>query len=59
MNEGLPPLKMNAMFHRDPDNDRISIYLPDDDDDIFTSLPPSFATVGAMPTEPASLDEAL
>ena len=59
MNEGLPPLKVNAMCLGDADDDRIGIYLPEDDDDIFTTLPPSFATVGAMGTEPASLDEAL
>ena len=59
MNEGLPLLKANTMFLGDADDDGIGIYLPEDDDDIFAMLPPSLATVGAMGTEPASLDEAL
>ena len=59
MNEGLPPLKANTMFLGDADDDGIGIYLLEDDDNIFATLPPSFATVGAMDTEPASLDEAL
>jgi hypothetical protein len=59
MNEGLPPLEANAMCLGDADDDGIGIYLPENDDDIFAMLPPSFATVGAMGTEPASLNEAL
>ena len=59
MAEGLPPLKANYMSLADPNDDDIGIHLPEDDDDIFVMLPPDFATVGAMGTEPASLDEAL
>ena len=59
MNGGLPPLKVNTMCLGDADDDGIGIYLPEDDDDIFARLSPSFATVGAMGTEPPSLDEAL
>ena len=59
MNEGLPPLEANAMCLGDADDDGIGIYLPENDDDIFAMLPPGFATVGAMGTEPASLNEAL
>ena len=59
MNECLSPLKVNAMFLGDADDDRIGIYLPEDDDELFATLPPHFATVGAMGAEPASLDEAL
>ena len=57
MNEGLPPLEANTMCLGDADDDGICIYLPEDDDNIFSTLPPGFATVGAMGTEPASLDE--
>jgi hypothetical protein len=31
----------------------------DDDDEVFTHLPPEFAAVGAMGTEPTSIDKAL
>ena len=58
MAEALPPLEANLMSLADPDDD-IGIYLPEDDDDIFAMLPPDFATVGAMGTEPTSIDEAL
>jgi hypothetical protein len=59
MAEALPPLAANIVSLADPDDDNIRIHLPEDDDDIFTMLPPDFATVGAMGTEPASIDEAL
>jgi hypothetical protein len=59
MAEALPPLEANFVSLADPDDDDIGIYLPEDDDDIFAMLPPDFATVGAMGTEPASIDEAL
>jgi len=29
----------------DDDGDRIGIYIPEDDDDMFAVLPPDFATV--------------
>ena len=59
MTEALPPLKENVVSIADPDDDEIGIHLPEDDDDVFASLPTDFATVGAMGTEPASIDEAL
>jgi len=61
MHNALPPLEANAAYLGDPDDDgdRIGIYIPEDDDDMFAVLPPDFATVGAMGTEPASIDEAL
>jgi hypothetical protein len=59
MAEALPPLEANVVSLTDPDDDEVGIHLPEDDDDVFAMLPPDFATVGAMGTEPASLDEAL
>jgi len=59
MADALPPLEANFVSLADPDDDDIGIYLPEDDDDMFAMLPPDFATVGAMGTEPASIDEAL
>lgn len=59
MAEALPPLEANVMSLTDPDGDDIGIYLPEDDNDMFAMLPPDFAFVGAMGTEPASMDEAL
>ena len=59
MAEGLPPLEANFVSLADPDDDNIGIYLPEDDDDMFAMLPPNFATVCAMGTEPTSTDEAL
>ena len=59
MAQALPPLEANVVSLADPDDDEIGIHLPEDDDDIFATLPPDFATVGAMGTEPASIDEAL
>ena len=60
MHNALPPLEANAAYLGDPDDgDGIGIYIPEDDDDTFAALPPDFATVGAMGTEPASIDEAL
>ena len=59
MAEALPPLEANVVSLADPDDDEVGIHLPEDDDDVFAMLPPDFATVGAMGTEPASLDEAL
>src|SRR5882762_4938951 len=59
MAEALPPLEANIVSLADPDDDEIGISLPKDDDDIFATIPPDFATVGAMGTEPASIDEAL
>ena len=59
MAEALPPLEANIVSLADPDDDEIGISLPKDDDDIFATIPPHFATVGAMGTEPASIDEAL
>jgi hypothetical protein len=41
MQKALPPLEANVAYLGDPD-----------DDDIFTRLPPDFASVGAMGTEP-------
>ena len=40
MNEGLPLLKANTMFLGDADDDGIGIYLPEDYDNIFVTLPP-------------------
>ena len=59
MDKGLPPLKANAVYLADLDDDEIGIHLPKDDDDIFAMLPLDFTTIGTMGTEPASLDEAL
>jgi len=59
MAEALPPLKANVVSLADPDDDEIGISLPEDDDDTFATVPPDFATVGAMGTEPASIDEDL
>ena len=59
MHNALSPLEANAMYLADPnDDDGIGMYTLEDDDDIF-HLPPDFATVGAMGTEPVSIDEAL
>jgi len=61
MHNALPPLQANAAYLADPsDSDGIGMYIPEDDDDgIFSHLPAEFAAVGAMGTEPASIDEAL
>src|SRR5271169_109619 len=60
MHEALPPLEANIADSQDPeDGDDISIQLPEDYDDYFSGLPPNFALVGAMGTEPRSIDEAL
>src|ERR1700749_382576 len=59
MAEGLSPLEANVMSLTDPDGDDISIHLSEDDNDMFAKLPPDFAIVGAIDTEPASIDEAL
>jgi hypothetical protein len=48
MDKGLPPLKANILSLADVD-----------DDDIFAMLPPDFALVGTMGTEPQTIDEAL
>ena len=59
MHNALPPLQANAAYLADPsDNDKIGMYISEDDDHLLT-LPADFATVGAMGTEPASIDEAL
>jgi len=59
MHKALPPLEANVAYLGDPDDDGIGLHIPKDDDDIFTRLPPDFAIVGAMGTEPASIDKAL
>jgi hypothetical protein len=60
MHNALPPLPANVVYLGDPDDNGTGLYLPEsDNDDIFTSLPPGFANVGAMGSEPASIDEAL
>jgi hypothetical protein len=59
MAEALPPLEANAVSLADPDDDKIGISLPEDDDNMFTTLLPHFVIVGAIRTEPASIDEAL
>ena len=44
----------------EPLNDEDSlIELPDDHEQIFTDLPPDFALIGGLNSEPASIDEAL
>ena len=59
MAEAPPPLKANVVSITDSDDDEIGIHLPKDDDNMFAPLPPDFAIVGAMGTEPTSIDEAL
>jgi hypothetical protein len=59
MAEALPPLEANVVSIADSDDDEIGIHLPEDDDNMFASLPPDFTIVSAMGTEPASIDEAL
>ena len=61
MHNALPPLKANSVVLCDPDDkiDGIGIYALDDNNKLSDMLPPHFSTVGAMGTEPKSLDEAL
>ena len=42
MAEVVPPLEANVVLLADPDDDKIGIHLPKDDDDMFASLPPDF-----------------
>ena len=58
MHKGLL-LEANVVSLVNPDDDGIRISLPEDDNNILDSLPPDFTIVGAMGTEPASIDEAL
>ena len=41
------------------DDDNLAIELPEDDEDNQTDLPPDFALIGGMDSEPPSIDEAL
>jgi hypothetical protein len=60
MDKALPPLEANATYLGDPDDEEeIGLYIPNDDNGIFAMLPPDFATVGSMGTEPESIDKAL
>jgi hypothetical protein len=55
----LPPLKANVVLLTDPDDDKIGIYLPEDNDNMLALLPPEFTILNPMGTEPASINEAL
>jgi len=58
MAEAKPPLVANiAEF--DLRDDEEQIQFPEDDDDVASDLPPDFALIGCMGTEPRSFDEAL
>src|SRR5882762_3692438 len=61
MHNTLLPLQANATYLANlSDSNRIGMYIPEDDDDgVFSHLPPEFTTVGAMGTKPASIDETL
>jgi hypothetical protein len=59
MHKGFPPLEANIANSRLPDEDNIGTDLPEDDNGLFAELPPDFALVGTMRTEPQSIDEAL
>ena len=61
MHNMLPPLKANSVVLCDLDDkiDGIRIYALDDDNELSDMISPDFSTVGAMGTEPKSLDEAL
>ena len=59
MAKALPPLRANVVSIADSDDVKIGIHVPKDDDNMFASLPPDFAIVGAMGTEPTTIDEAL
>ena len=41
------------------DGEESDIKFPEDDEGLFADLPPDFATVGTMGTEPMSIDDAL
>ena len=41
------------------DDEDLAIEQPDDDEESYADLPPDFALVGGMDSEPASIDEAL
>ena len=58
MHKGLPHLEANIVDSNHLDDD-FGIDLPEDDDGLFADLPPDFALVGAIGTEPQSIDEAL
>ena len=51
MTEGLPPLEVNVA--------EFDTKIVEDEDDWEAELPPDFALIGALGTEPKSLDDAL
>ena len=61
MHNVLPLLEANSVVlcNLDDKIDGIRIYALDDNNKLSDMLPPHFSTVGAMGTEPKSLDEAL
>ena len=58
MAEAKPPLVAN-ITEFDVGDDEEQIKFPEDDDDVASNLPPDFALIGCMGTEPRSFDEAL
>jgi hypothetical protein len=58
MHNALPPLMANLVELKD-DVDDFRIHLPEDSNKYFNQLPPDFALLGNMHTEPRMIDEAL